>query len=354
MIRLSWRQLKGQVAFCTAALVVVAIVAAITGPHLVHLYDTSVTTCAAHGDCSTATTAFLENDATLRSWLGILVVVLPGIIGIFWGAPLIARELEAGTHRLIWTQSVTRTRWLVVKLGVAGLASVIVAGGLSLIVSWWAGPLDGAKASVFSTFDQRDIVPIGYAAFALALGVTAGLLIRRTVPAMAATLVAFVATLVAVAHWVRPHLVTPRIRTYGLNSSTTGFGSANGSPFSLQPNPPNIPNSWIYSERIVDRGGHALAPTYVANACPKLVASAQATAGGTPAAGHVSRAPTPAGVQVELQSCFARVGARFHEVVTYQPGSRYWTFQWYELAIFLGGALTLVGFSTLWVRHRLR
>jgi hypothetical protein len=75
---------------------------------------------------------------------------------------------------------------------------MIFAGVLSLLVTWWSSPLDRAKGSLYSTFDQRDIVPIGYAAFALALGVTAGLLIRRAIPAMAATLVAFVATLLAV------------------------------------------------------------------------------------------------------------------------------------------------------------
>ena len=53
--------------------------------------------------------------------LGILLLlVVPAIIGIFWGAPLVARELETGTYRLAWTQSVTRTRWLAVKLAVVG------------------------------------------------------------------------------------------------------------------------------------------------------------------------------------------------------------------------------------------
>ena len=80
--------------------------------------------------------------ARLRTWLGVLVIVVPGIIGIFWGAPLVARELETGTFRLAWTQSVTRTRWLAVKLAVVGLASMAVAGLLSLMVTWWASPLD--------------------------------------------------------------------------------------------------------------------------------------------------------------------------------------------------------------------
>jgi len=354
MIRLTWRQFRGQAVIGTVGLVLVAAVATITGPHLVHLYDTTARTCGPHNDCSSAMSAFLGNDSTLRTWLGTLVVVVPGITGIFWGAPLVARELEAGTHRLIWTQSVTRTRWLGVKIGIIGLVSMIVAGALSLLVTWWASPLDEAKARVFSTFDQRDIVPIGYAAFALALGVTAGVLIRRAVPAMAVTLVVFIATLLAVAHWVRPHLIAPMIRTIGLDPATTGFGSSNGSAFTLVPNSPSLPNSWIYSAQIVDRVDHALSPTYVANACPKLVAGAQATAGGVSASGRVSRVPTPAGAQAELQACFAKVGARFHEVVAYQPGSRYWTFQWYELAIYLGIALVLVGTCTWWVRHRLR
>ena len=141
----------------TTGLVLVAVVAAVTGPHLVHLYDTTVANCAARADCDTARAAFLQNDDTLRTLLGSLVRAVPAIIGIFWGAPLVARELESGTYRLAWTQSITRTRWLAVKLGVIGLASMAVAGLLSLIVTWWASPLDRAHRSQFTTFDQRDL-----------------------------------------------------------------------------------------------------------------------------------------------------------------------------------------------------
>jgi hypothetical protein len=354
MIRLAWRQFRVQAAVAAVGLIVIAVVTALTGPHLVHLYDTTVATCGTHGDCSTATTVFLANDSSLHTWLGILVVVVPGMIGFFWGAPLVARELEAGTHRLVWTQSVTRTRWLAVKFAVICLAGMILAGVLSLLVSWWASPLDRAKGTLYSTFDQRDIVPIGYAVFALALGVTAGLLIRRTVPAMAATLVAFVATVLAVAHWIRPHLIAPMTQVFGLNPATTGFGSANGGPFTLIPNLPNLPNSWIYSAQFVDKAGHGLSASYVASACRALVVGAQAVGGGPAAAGHVSKVPTPAGAQAQLQACFAKVGATFHQVVTYQPSSRYWTFQCYELGIYLGAALVLVGICTWWIRHRLR
>ena len=74
------------------------------------------------------------------------MLVLPALIGLFWGAPLIARELEAGTHRLVWNQSVTRTRWLAVKLGLLGLAAIAAAGLGSLAVDWWSDPLDKAAA----------------------------------------------------------------------------------------------------------------------------------------------------------------------------------------------------------------
>lgn len=193
MIRLTLRQFRIQAVVGVGAVAIVAVIVAVTGPHLVHVYDTSVATCTAHGDCPTAISAFSQDDHALQILLGALVVVVPGLIGIFWGAPLVAREFEAGTFRLAWTQSVTRTRWLAVKLGVVGLASMVVAGLLSLMLTWWSSPLDRVNMNVFGTFDQRDVVAVGYAAFAFALGATIGTLIRRTLPAMAITLVVFVA-----------------------------------------------------------------------------------------------------------------------------------------------------------------
>ena len=209
MIRFTWIQARTQTMTALGALAALAIVLAITGPHLAHLYDTSIATCAAHGDCPAVRAAFLRNDSTFRTALGVVVIVVPALIGIFWGAPLVARELEAGTFRLIWSQSVTRTSWLAAKLGVVGLASMAVAGLTSLVVTWWASPLDRVRMNPFGTFDQRGIVPIGYAAFGFALGVTAGILIRRTVPAMATALVLFVSARLAFTHWLRPHLIAP-------------------------------------------------------------------------------------------------------------------------------------------------
>ena len=230
MIWLTWRQFRAQAWVTTAALAVIAVALAVTGLHLAHRYATSgIGTCQAHGDCGTLSTSFIDQlkagagTDNILFYLGIAILyVLPAIIGVFWGAPLVTREVEAGTFRLAWNQSVTRTRWLAVKVGLVGLAAMATAGLLSLMVSWWASPIDralglpagrngsrGLNRFTPLLFGARGITPIGYAAFAFVLGVTAGMLIRRTVPAMAATLAIFAAAIITMSFWIRPHLVTP-------------------------------------------------------------------------------------------------------------------------------------------------
>jgi hypothetical protein len=351
MILLAWRQFRTQAAGAVAVLVAVAAVAAVTGPHLIHVYNTAVVGCRARGDCSAVTAAFLQLDTGIRAWLGFLVILAPAIIGIFWGAPLVAREIEGGTFRLAWTQSVTRTRWLAVKLGVVGLASAAAAGLISLLVTWWASPLDQVKMNRFATYDQRGVVAVGYAVFAFALGVTAGVVVRRTLPAMATTMVAFITARLMFIHWLRPRLFAPAVRSVVLDPLSTGFGSSSSllrgaSPDNLQPVTPNIPNAWITSSRIVDGAGHALTSQVLKNACPTV-------GQGAPGPGAPSQGPVPAGVQQALHDCVVKVGATYHQLVTYQPANRYWALQWYETVIFLGAALALAGCCVWWVRRRL-
>jgi ABC-type transport system involved in multi-copper enzyme maturation permease subunit len=344
MIRFAWLQSRTQNLVALAGLVVLAITLAVTGPHLVHLYDTTVANCQTRGDCPAVTAQFLRHDAFLETWLGFLVTAIPAVIGIFWGAPLVARELETGTFRLVWTQTVTRTRWLAVKVAVMGLATMAVAGLLTLMITWWAGPFAKINKNIYSIFDQRDIVPVGYAAFAFALGVTVGLLIRRTLPAMATTLALFVTARLAFLHLVEPHLIAPSHLSVALDpTSISGLEIINGGPPILTANPPTIPNAWIYSTRIVDNAGHALAPQTVGAACPNLGAPAGPAGGGS--------APVPHDVQGAMQSCVEKLGGTYHLVVTYQPPSHYWTFQWDVLGAFLAAAAVLVGIAFWSVRR---
>jgi hypothetical protein len=334
VIRLTWLQSRTQNIVAMAGLGILAAVAAVTGPHLVHLYDTTVATCKTHRDCDTAIPAFLGHDDTLRTLLGGLVRAVPAVVGIFWGAPLVAREFESKTYRLVWTQSVTRTRWLAIKLGVIGLASIALAGLLSLIVSWWASPLDRAQMNRFTTFDQRDLVPVAYAALAFVFGVTAGLLLRRTLPAMAFALVAFAGARLAIAQWVRPHLFAAAHTTLPVSAAPhSHLGLGRSATYQTVGNP-RIPNAWVISSRMVDKTGHAATPqavhTFIQTACP-LPAQPSRAAG---------------------SHCFARINAHFHLAVTYQPAGRYWPLQWSEAAIFLAISLILAGFCFWWIGDR--
>jgi hypothetical protein len=350
--RLAWLQTRAQALTVLGGLAVLAIVLAITGPHLAHLYDTNVATCVAHNDCDAARDAFLQHDRSLRAFLGLLVIVFPAIIGIFWGAPLVARELETGTFRLAWTQSVTRTRWLAVKLAVVGGLGMLAAGLLSMLVTWWASPFDTVNANRFipGTFDQRGIVAIGYVAFAFALGVAAGVVIRRTVPAMATTLFVFVVTRLTTARWVRPSFLTARHRSYPLDYSVVGFGRQNSGPVHLDVSSPNLPDAWTRSTRIVDHAGHVLTPDRLKALCPNLMSDLGLN---DPPPGAKVRTQAPIGAKNALHACTARVAANYHIVVSYQPANRFWTFQVFELALFLAAALALCGFCFWWVRRRL-
>ena len=346
MIWLTWRQFRAQAIVAAAALAGLAVALAITGAQLAHLYDSSgLAACQAHGDCGTVASSFMNQvkasltDKTLYDGSAVLLYVVPTLIGVFWGAPLITREIESGTFRLAWNQSVTRTRWLAVKLGLIGLAAMATAGLLSLMIGWWASPVDyalglpqgrsGISAANRLTpllFGARGITPIGYAAFAFALGVALGVFIRRTVPAMAATLAVFTGVLLTMSLWVRPHLITPLHAISAFNTATVTTlmtGSGPGSPMTVTESV-NLPGAWVLSNQIITPSGHVFT-----GPAPRICFSGTG------------------------QACLNYVG-RLHlrQLVTYQPASRYWAFQWYETAIFLALALALAGACFWWVRRR--
>lgn len=359
MIQLAWRQFRSQALVAYGLLAVIAVVLAVTGPRLVHYYDTYVAPCHVHDDCTAAQNAFLGQQHVLQAALGPVLLLLPALIGMFWGAPLIARELETGTFRLAWTQSLTRRHWLAVKLALVGLATMAAAGLASLMVTWWFSPLDRMNQNEFSPgyFDVRGLVPIGYAAFAFALGVTAGVLIRRTVPAMAAVIVPYVAVRLAVTSWIRPNLMIPVRVTAPLSL---------GSPDGGRVNPPGLgaPNraDWVLSSQTLSRTGQVIGQNgtiTTSNGLQNL--NFQSRAGGVWLAG-VGRCPNiRAGAGLGpgrglgrpgvLQACVDKLGV--HQELVYQPISRYWTFQWGELGIFLAMAALLAGFCFWWVRRRL-
>ncbi len=139
----------------------------------IHDYQDRVVGCSA-ATCESVRHDFIETFATPVDITGAMVLAVPALIGIFWGAPLIARELENGTYRLVWTQGISRKRWLAVKLVIIALTAAILGGLLAAVLTWAAEPFDALVGSRFGamTFGARGVFSIGYAVFAFVLGTT--------------------------------------------------------------------------------------------------------------------------------------------------------------------------------------
>jgi hypothetical protein len=371
MIWLTWRQFRPQAIAAAGALTVVAIALAVTRPGLSAGY-TAAGLSACHAHCATAASIFLDRVGNLDHVLFFgsvfLMIVAPALIGLFWGAPLIAREVEVGTHRIAWNQSVTRTRWTLVKLGLVGLAAIATAGLLGLMVTWWASPIDaaslvGGSAQAAATggtgahitfsgfaearldpviFDARGVAPLGYAAFAFALGVTAGVLLRRTLPAMAVTLVVFAVIQVLVPNAVRPHLLPPSHVTVPLSIQNGIHLNTNADSGLSQIQLTGSfakPGAWVLSQ-VFYAGRRADPDVIIASSGPELAMPPQACL------------PTP-GSGISSADCRDALDAlHLRQSVTYQPASRFWPLQLIETGIYLVLAAGLGWVCVSQVRRR--
>jgi hypothetical protein len=371
MIWLTWRQFRAEAITAVAALAAFAALLAITEPRLASLYTASGFADCHGGSCAGLADAFLSQLSNATPFGGpqgfrllpagtnlyvtvyavglLLILVAPAITGVFWGAPLIARELETGTSRLTWNQSITRTRWLTVKLALTGAAAMAVTEAFSLLQAWWAAPISratdlGGSVSVFSggrfspfVFATGGIAPLGYAAFGFALGVTAGLLLRRAVPAMALTLVIFAAVQVAVPLWVRPHLFPPDQTIASIESTSATYNDFGATPTLSANVVPGQPGAWIISSQAVNAAGQP-ATTLPASCAPNT-------------AGSLTAAPRSASAfESGVERCLSGHGIR--EAVSYQPASHYWPLQLIETGLFLALAVALAGFCFWWLNRR--
>jgi hypothetical protein len=327
VIWLTWRQHRAQALSTLIGLGAIGVFLLITGPRIASAFHELHACLVVPGqDCSLLHDSFDQRFNGLRFLVPVFMVV-PMLIGVFLGAPLIAREVEQGTHRLAWTQSVTRGRWALTKIGLVSLFTLLATGLFAWMVTTWSSPLVAASDGRFAlgVFDLRGIVPIAYALFALALGTAVGASIRKTVPAMAVTLGGFVAVRAVVELVLRPRYLPAQTVSY---------------PF-LQRSPRDGLGDWVMSSRVFDPTGRFISPngritvnpSALAHACPGM-----------------SSTPTFPGKD-EVGRCFTQLGVRI--VDTYQPGSRFWLFQGIESAIFLLLAAGLVVLAMWLIRRRI-
>ncbi|MEV4840514.1 ABC transporter permease [Nonomuraea sp. NPDC049486] len=343
MIWLTWRQFRGSAVMMAAVLGVLAAVLAVTGPGLASGYASGIAACAQDGSCGRFYDRFFDTYQLPFMALTLVVLLLPALAGLFWGAPLITRELEAGTHLLVWNQSITRARWLTVKLGLVGLVTVAAAGLCGLMVTWWSDPLDKSAAEGLGlmaplVFGARGIAPMGYAAFAFVLGVTVGMLVRRMLPAMALTLALFAVVQLAMPMLVRPHLMSPVTASFELGQANVdGIGvdrdEGGAVHVMLRSAVPGHAGAWVLSSQFVDPSGRA--------------AGAEGTVG-------VSTTSGPCAPSGGMDTCVAEINRLgYRQQATYHPLDRFWPFQWIETGIYVLLTAGLAWFSFWWTRRRL-
>ncbi len=228
--------------------------------------------------------------------------LIPGLIGVLLAAPFIL-ELESGTYRLAWTQSITRRRWIATKLAVPIATALLIAGALILITTWWRAPfvhLNGRMET--GTYDSEGTVVFGYTLFGLALALAIGVVWRRAVAAVTLAFVGYFVARIFVDTWLRNRLVAPLRATW--------HGAA-GQPANL--NHANI---------ISQTGGG-----------PSVV---------------VRQGSGPLGAQVHVAVGLG--SSTMHAV--YQPASDFWPLQGIETALFAGVALILIAFAAWWTHQR--
>ena len=331
-----WRQYRAAAAITAALLAAFAALIVVTGVQAASQWRSSLAACTASRTCGSLSSSTLFLGSHAIGFLVIMTLGVPAVLGILAGAPLLAHEFETGTNQYAWTQSVTRRRWLAVKAGWLLLAAAAIGGIVAALVTWWSGPNNALQANAFNPgrFDIMGIVPVGYAVFATALGITAGALMRRTLPAIAVTLAGFIAVRAVIFIELRRSFMTAVTSYFPVGSGFApvgsawqlgaGFVGANGQPLIL---PPSTNGAVIGGAA----GGIGLPVSSLPTACQQLAGN-----------GRLTRATYHAVV-----SCAQAHGIRGY--VTYQPAWRYWAFQGIETGIFLllAAALVVVAFAVV-------
>jgi ABC-type transport system involved in multi-copper enzyme maturation permease subunit len=314
MTWLVWRQHRIQYILGAALLAAFAVVIVITGDQVAAQFHNAATSCAAGHGCRQLGGLFMGNKVV--GFLVIATLAAPLIVGLFWGAPLVAAEVEAGTTQFAWMQSVTRKRWLSVKIGWMMLAAAIWGAVISILVSWWSSPTNAEQLNQFDPgrFDLVGLVPVAYSLFAMALGIASGALLRRTIPALAVTLAGFAGVRVLVTLLLRPHYMKAVTTYYNV---LHGFNPAGA--------------FWSLSQGVLGPNGQPIAQpnnTPYFDGIPQTILPASCA----PAANSNAN-PSPACVQAL---------SHYRAFITYQPANRFWAFQGIEFGIFVVLAAALI------------
>jgi hypothetical protein len=325
MAWVTWRQHRLALGGAAVLLGALAVWLWLTGSSAHNAYAAAVH-ChpASSAACGILVGNFLSHMSTGQN-ISIVLQVVPALIGAFVGAPVLAREMETGTFRYAWTLGFGRWRWALAKLVLLGVAITAAAGAFSLLFSWYYQPfftqtLSGnVQIPLGSTvFDLRGVAFAAWTLAAFAIGALAGMLIRRVVPALAVTLAVYAGLAVAAGGYLRQHYLTPLLLK-------------NGSPPA---------SAWILSQQWYTKGGQPVSGTVLAQA---LQQGAPQLGGGGGKGGGIPQSPI-------VNQWLYQHG--YTMWTSYQPGSRFWPFQWIEGGWLLALSALLIAAAVWLVRRR--
>ena len=325
MAWVTWRQHRTALIGMTVLLGPLAVYVWLTGLRLHHAYAAAA---ACHPAGSIVCGDLISTFNGLGGFLanGLILQAVPALIGAFVGAPLLARELETGTVRYAWTQGFGKVRWALAKLVFLAMAVTAAAAALSVLFSWYYGPYFAGhqglalskeapiEASAFAPglFDLRGVSFAAWTLAAFAIGALAGILIRRVVPAIVATLAAYTGLALATGSLLRQHYLAPLV--------TTKL---------------NVPSSaWIISEQWTTKAGRSVSPSVLGQVL------------------QGTQFPGKGGVPESISAWQYLVQHGYIQWTTYQPASRFWSFQWIEGGWLLALSVLLIAVTLGLVRRR--
>ena len=228
MIWVSWRQHRSQAITGLGLLCALAVYGIVLGLAMRNSFSqNNLATCLAHSLGAGCPNSVATFDNSFGSLVNIgfwsVLLLLPGLIGVAVGAPLLGREMEMGTWRLAWSQTVPRSRWLAIKLAVVGGGLIVLGAAMTLVITWYRAPMDRLTGHfVHNAYDYEGLVFTAYILLAFGLAVLAGQLLRRTIPAMLSALVPWVAVRIVVEFVLRPHFMAALPYTYTCTRNCSG------------------------------------------------------------------------------------------------------------------------------------
>jgi hypothetical protein len=326
MAGVTWRQHRIALAGVAVLLGALAVWLWTAGTSLHHAYAAAAACHPASSPaCQNLVTTFNNTNDFLSNSApgGVLLQVVPALIGAFVGAPVLAREMETGTFRFTWTQGFGRWRWALAKLVALAVLLAAAGGAFSVLLSWYYQPYFAAgnqalglnEDSPFVTlYNLREVAFPAWTLAAFTIGALAGMLIRRVVPAIVATLAAYAGLAVATGGFLREHYLTPLVTSS-----------------------PNVPGTaWITSQWSTRGGRFAFAGRPPGSLLNQFCPSVPPGPGGKPSSGTFAQ-------------CLAQHG--YTQWTSYQPASRFWPFQWIEGGWLLALSALLIA-ATVWLVRR--